>query len=140
MAMFNKTHDDGKSYSEAQDTIIGESVKLEGDFVGEGNVIVHGAVHGSLTTKRNLEVGPTAMISANVHAENAVIAGDVDGNVTVSHTLELKKSAKITGDIQAQTITMEAGALLNGKCSMNGTTSSNTADTQEEKEETKSDE
>lgn len=139
MAMFNKAQDEGKSYSEAQDTIIGESVKLEGDFVGEGNVIVHGAVHGSLTTKRNLEVGPTAMISANVHAENAVIAGDVDGNVTVSHTLELKKSAKITGDVHAQTLTIEAGALLNGKCSMNGGSHSSPSE-QPAESETSSDE
>lgn len=40
------------------ETVIGPSVKVEGDFVTEGNMIVEGTICGSIKTSKNLKIGP----------------------------------------------------------------------------------
>ncbi len=100
------------------ETLIGSSVKVEGDFVSKGNVTVEGMVCGTLKTEKDLKVGVGAKISANVFATNAVVAGEVKGNMKVSGKLELTDTSKIYGDVEAKTVVMSAGAILNGKCTM----------------------
>jgi cytoskeletal protein CcmA (bactofilin family) len=100
------------------DTIIGPSVKVEGDFVTEGNVIVEGTICGTIKTSKSLKVGPTSRIFANIWAENALISGEIQGNLIISGKLELSASAKIFGDIKTSTISIASGATLNGKCQM----------------------
>lgn len=101
-----------------QDTIIAEGVKVEGDFKSRGNIIIEGAVDGSIKTNNNLQVGERAKISANVEATNAYVAGEISGNVSVKEKLELAPTAKIFGDLEAKTLIINAGALFNGKCQM----------------------
>lgn len=110
-----------RSEPEAKDTVetvIGPSVKVEGDFVGQGDVVVEGAVFGNLHTDQNLRIGPQAQVKAEVRAANAFVAGQLTGNVTVAGTLEVASSAKINGDVTAATLAVEAGAVLNGKVTM----------------------
>lgn len=107
-------------YSENKEveTIIGPTVKVEGDFASKGNVTVEGMVSGTLKTDKDLKIGAGAKVSASVSATNAFIAGEVKGNVKVGGKLELTDTSKIYGDVEAKIITMAAGAVLNGKCSM----------------------
>ncbi|PIP18109.1 MAG: cell shape determination protein CcmA [Parcubacteria group bacterium CG23_combo_of_CG06-09_8_20_14_all_35_9] len=111
----------GNSYEKTSkeiETIIGPSVKVEGDFSGEGNVVVEGVVNGTLKTKQNLTVGEHAKISADVEAINAEISGQVKGNIKAKEKLELTNTAKIFGDIEAKILIVKAGAIFNGKCNM----------------------
>lgn len=98
------------------ETIIGPSVKVEGDFAAAGDVVVEGAVNGNLKTERHLRVGEQAKISANVNAGSAVVAGEVVGNITVHESLEVTGTGKIFGDIKTKVLTIAAGAVINGKC------------------------
>ena len=100
------------------ETIIGPSVKVEGNFVGQGNIVVDGIVKGSVKTNGNLSVGIKAKITAAVEAANAIISGEIHGNVTISGDLELTESARVTGDIAAKTLAIARGAALNGNCAM----------------------
>jgi cytoskeletal protein CcmA (bactofilin family) len=102
------------------ETIIGPSVKVEGDFSGDGDVIVEGIVMGNLRTKNHLKVGKDAKVRAEVTAQSAFIAGEVNGNITVEGEISLTSSAKIKGDISAAVLAVEKGAKINGKISMNG--------------------
>lgn len=98
------------------ETIIGPSVKVEGDFVAAGDVIVEGAVVGTLRTERHLRVGERAKITANVTAGSALVAGEITGNLTVHENLEITSSGKVYGDIKTKVLTVAAGAALNGRC------------------------
>lgn len=111
--MFRK--DDAQPSTEIE-TIIGPSVKVEGDFVAAGDVVVEGTVVGNLRTERGLRVGENAKILANVAAGSALIAGEIQGNVKVRDNLELTATAKIFGDVKTRTISIAAGAVLMGKC------------------------
>ena len=98
------------------ETIIGPSVKVEGDFAAAGDVVVEGTVIGNLRTERSLRVGEHAKILANVSAGTALVAGEIQGNVKVREGLELTATAKIFGDVKTKTISIAAGAVLMGKC------------------------
>ncbi len=100
------------------ETIVGPSVKVEGDFVSKGNVVIEGTVSGSVKTDKNLRVEEGASINANVKAQNVRVAGEVRGNVVVSGLLELTESARVLGDIQTKTLVVAAGATLHGNCKM----------------------
>ena len=112
-----------KEVSEKQsknvETIIGPSVKVEGDFVGDGDVIVEGIVIGNLKTKNHLKVTQGAKIQAEVEAQSAFIAGVVTGNITIEEDIELTASAKVKGDIITNLLSIEKGAKVNGKINMN---------------------
>lgn len=111
MAMFKEAEN-----KDGAETIIGPSVRVEGDFIANGDVVVEGTVTGSLKTEKNLKIGSEAKIFASVQASNAQIAGEVQGNVKVSQKLELSPSAKIFGDIKTKSLIVADGASIDGKC------------------------
>jgi len=110
--------DESSKSSKNIETIIGPSVKVEGDFFGEGDVVVEGIVTGNLKTKNHLKVMEGAKIQAEIEARSAFIAGEILGNITVSEELELTSSAKVKGDLNTNLISIEKGAIVNGKISM----------------------
>ena len=97
------------------ETVIAPSVRVEGDFVSEGNVRIEGTVTGSISTERDLMVGENAKITANVQARNGVIAGEMHGNLRVFDRLELSSTARIHGDIQAKVLSVAPGAMMRGQ-------------------------
>jgi cytoskeletal protein CcmA (bactofilin family) len=115
--MFNKQNPGGTPVNEFE-TIIGPSVKVKGDFNSQGNIIVQGIVDGNLKTAGSLEVGDKAKVTANIDAREAKIGGEIKGNVKVKGFLEITAGAKIFGDIEAAALSIEHGAVFNGKCVM----------------------
>lgn len=117
--MFNR---DQEANHKGGDTIIAQGVKVEGDFVSDGNVTIEGEVNGSVKTAGHLEVGSIAKIKANVTAGEANVAGEISGNLTVNGKLDLLASSRIDGDIEAEVLSVAPGAKLNGHITMNGKT------------------
>lgn len=115
--MFNKETNKFTNTKEAE-TIIGPTVKVKGNFHGQGNIIIEGIVEGSVKTTNHLFISAKAKILASVEAKEAKIGGQVDGNIKVSGYLELCSTAVINGDIEASELSIEKGALINGKCTM----------------------
>ena len=100
------------------ETIIGPSVKVKGNFHGEGNIIVEGILEGSLKTKGSVLIGERAKITASINSEDARIGGEVIGNITINGFLEIDPSAKIMGNIECASLFVGKGAIINGKCTM----------------------
>lgn len=116
MAIFHR--DSGTEGSGASETIIGSSVKVDGNFIGKGNLVVEGKVTGSMKTNHDIRITQGAMVKANIEAQNIFVAGEIHGSVKAHERLELSESAKIYGDVETRTVSIVAGAVLNGKCTM----------------------
>lgn len=110
--------EDSNNYHESDDTVIGRSIKIEGDLVSNGSIVIEGEVVGSLKTEQTLRVGENAKVKAEVKAKEAFVSGKIDGNVSVDGKLELASTAELNGDIKAQTLSIAAGAIFNGHCAM----------------------
>lgn len=113
MAMFNK-NEGGENKS--METVIGKSVKVNGNFHGDGNIIVEGEVEGTLKTSQDLTITETANIKASMEAANIKIAGSVEGNIKCLGNLEVSETGKIIGDIETKILAISAGAVLKGNC------------------------
>lgn len=116
--MFAKNQEGGVNNKTAE-TVIGPSVKVEGNFVCEGSIIIEGEVKGSVETNSFLRVGNKSVIVANIKAKNAKISGRVKGNVVVENYLEITETAKIFGNIEMAQLSIAKGAFVTGKCTMN---------------------
>ena len=110
-----KNDRDTTTVAHETETVIAPSVRVEGDFVSEGNVRIEGEVKGSISTERDLIVGENAKITAGVQARNAVIAGELHGNLRVFDRLELASTARIYGDIQSKVLSVAPGAMMKGQ-------------------------
>jgi len=102
------------------ETIIGESVMVEGEFNGRGNIIIEGKLNGNIKTDGHILIGDKAEIKANIESGSAFISGKVSGNIKVNSSIDIAKSASIKGDIEAKSIAVEAGSRINGNIKMNG--------------------
>lgn len=116
--MFNNSMQESSFETTHAETIIGPSVQVEGDLKSEGNVNIEGAFKGTLGVAHKLHIGKDAVIDAQVNAGNAFVAGHIKGDVTVKERLELSSTGKIDGDVKAGILVMDAGACLNGTCTM----------------------
>ncbi|MFZ5365098.1 MAG: bactofilin family protein [Patescibacteria group bacterium] len=115
-----KDHDDENFSHQEGDTVIGHSIKIEGDLTSQGNIVVEGQVVGSVKTDKHLSVGQQAKVDAQVSAGEATVSGEVNGNITVTGKLELAGSARVNGDITVKVLKVEEGASINGKVEMEG--------------------
>lgn len=97
------------------ETIIGASIKVKGNFHGQGNIVIEGNLEGSLKTNANIFIGEKAKVVASVEAQDLVVNGEIRGSVTAHNYLSLGSTAKIHGDISYKEISMEKGAIINGQ-------------------------
>lgn len=109
-----------ENLSQQAETVVGPSVKIQGDLNSEGNIRVEGQVSGKIKTSQSVFVNPGAKIAADVLAGNAVVGGEVQGNLKITGHLILQSTAKIAGDISCMVLRVEDGAQFSGKCAMNG--------------------
>src|SRR5438309_5983545 len=81
------------------ETVVGPSVKIQGDLNSEGNIKIEGQVAGKVKTSQSMFVMPGAKIVADVLAGNAIIGGEVQGNMKIAGHLVLQSTARVLGDI-----------------------------------------
>lgn len=111
----DKHEDNG---SNAAETVVGPSVKIQGDLNSEGNIRIEGQVNGKVKTTQNVYVGESAKITADILAGNCTIGGEVQGNIKVSGSLIIESAGRLTGDISCGILRVEDGAQFSGKCNM----------------------
>lgn len=100
------------------ETVVGPSVKIQGDLNSEGNIRIEGQVNGKVKTTQNVYIGESAKITADILAGNCTIAGEVQGNIKVTGSLILESTARLSGDMACGVLRVEDGAQFSGKCSM----------------------
>jgi len=101
------------------ETIVGHSVKIDGDLVSEGDIKIDGIVTGKVRTSRNLFIGPTATIEADVEAGSITLAGKIEGNANAQDLMVILQTGKMMGDIQCGSLAVEEGGYFSGNCKMN---------------------
>ena len=109
---------------EYPESVVGQSVKIEGDLLSEGDLQIQGQVSGKVNTTRNLFVGETARIQADVNAQNATVAGVVEGDIKVDNTLIILETGKVLGNVFCRRFGVREGAFFAGQCNMEETKSS----------------
>ncbi len=115
--MFEKKEDEITNEGQVE-SVVGASVKLEGDYSSDGDIFIHGNVTGKVSTKASLSVGETAEVKADIVAKNVMVAGRVEGNIKADEKVDITASGKVHGDIATDDLSIASGAVFTGSCQM----------------------
>ena len=99
-------------------SIVGPGMTFVGDCETEGTLRVEGRLEGSVRAGRMVVVGPSGVITGDVHARNATVAGTVKGTVVAEARLELQETSRVDGEVFARTVQVGEGAVLNAAVRM----------------------
>ncbi len=96
-------------------SILSRDLRVAGNLSSAGDMQVDGIVEGDVKS-RTLTLGETGVVTGLVEAEQARICGSIRGKL-VARSVELTRTAKVFGDIIHQTLSIEAGAKVEGMLS-----------------------
>lgn len=102
-----------RSQERAVLSIIGPDVVIKGNLVSKGEVQVEGTVQGDIHGS-HIVVGQGANITGGIVAEEVVIRGHVSGSVRGRRVM-LQASSQVDGDIFHNALSIEQGAMFEGK-------------------------
>ena len=100
-------------------TVIGKSFTIEGEILGEDDLLIQGNVKGKVVIQQSLVVEQTSVVEADVAAKAIDLAGQIVGDVEAAERVELKPSARLIGDLRTPRLNMADGALISGNIEMN---------------------
>jgi cytoskeletal protein CcmA (bactofilin family) len=99
-------------------TEFGPTVKIDGEIEGDENVTINGRLEGMLNLKKDLVVGPSGHVIAEIHANAVIIHGSVNGNVVADTKVEITSNGKLDGNIKSPKIQIHEGAHFKGHVDM----------------------
>ena len=94
-------------------SFIGPEVVVSGDITTGSQLHVDGRIEGHVQCGQLCQ-GKSGVVAGNISADEARIAGLVEGTVFAAN-LTLESTARIKGDITYQTISIAAGAQVDGR-------------------------
>ncbi len=98
-------------------SLISADLNVTGNLQTDGEIQIDGNVEGDVTCKK-LMVGDTAVISGEIKADEVEVRGRVQGRIR-SRSVLLTKSAHVVGEVWHDSLSIEAGAFLDGHCKRN---------------------
>ncbi|OGQ83430.1 MAG: hypothetical protein A2289_16430 [Deltaproteobacteria bacterium RIFOXYA12_FULL_58_15] len=100
-------------------TVIGESIVIDGEITGNEDLVVQGTVKGRIQLTESLFVEESGAVEAEIETQNVEVSGKVTGNITAVDKVELKAECRMVGDIKAPRILMADGSSYRGNIDMN---------------------
>ena len=111
--MFSKPNKPHQGLNRMSPSIIGTNCSLAGDISSDGEVHIDGKVVGDVRCV-TLVIGEEGGVTGEINAETVRVLGAVSGQIT-ANAVELAKTARILGDITHDTLSVEAGAYVEGR-------------------------
>ncbi len=103
----------GSAKASGVPSIISTDLTIVGDLKSDGDLQIDGTIEGDINS-RQITVGEQAKVEGCIVADTVRVSGTVMGQIKAK-TVHLDRSAKVTGDVTHETLTMEAGAFLEGQ-------------------------
>jgi len=107
-----------RNTAETTFSVLGPDTSIKGDLTASSDLHLDGRIEGDIVCS-SLVQGETGEIIGGITSESARLAGKVRGSV-VSRELVIHKTAHIHGDVQYDTLTIEQGAIIEGRLSPRG--------------------
>lgn len=95
---------------------LGKNAEFEGDLKFFGTARIEGRFKGNISGEGVLETAKESKIEARIHVTHIIICGEIHGDIFAEEKIDIKVPGKVFGNIEAPVITLEAGAVFQGKC------------------------
>jgi cytoskeletal protein CcmA (bactofilin family) len=96
---------------------------MKGDISFKETLRIDGRFEGTIRSGKNLIVGESADVDAEIEVESLYVSGTLRGSARVSR-IELASTARVQSNLSTSTLRVEEGALFTGHCSMGQTSGS----------------
>ena len=122
--------DPKKAKARAAPSIISADMRIKGAIDSDGEIQMDGRMEGNLRGV-SLTIGENAQVDGDITANEVSIRGRVNGNIR-ARKVNLTGSAHVKGDIFQKTLSIETGAVVDGRCNhvedpLSGTVSKNSS-------------
>ena len=101
----------------AAPSLVSAELEVVGNLTTDGELHIDGTVEGEIRCKQ-LTVGESAVLAGKITADEIEVRGRVEGSIH-ARSVHLTKTAEIVGDIWHDSLSIDAGAFLDGHCRRN---------------------
>ncbi len=91
---------------------------FKGDLRFEETLRIDGKFEGTIRSGKNLVVGETADVNADIEVTSLYVSGKLSGSARISGRIELTSTARVQSDLVTSILVVEEGAVFEGRCSM----------------------
>ena len=95
-----------------------QGTNITGELQFSNTLRIDGNFHGSITSGDALIIGEHAVVHADIKVGEIEIHGQVFGNVEAERRAEIFSTGRLRGDLQTAQLTIQAGAVLDGRSHM----------------------
>lgn len=99
-------------------TALGPGTIIQGKLSFDAPVKIDGKLSGEIFASKDLIVGKTGEVTADIHAATLIILGKVKGKIKASEGIEILSGAILEADITTPKLMIEEGAVFRGACQM----------------------
>jgi cytoskeletal protein CcmA (bactofilin family) len=99
-------------------SFLGGEVVVQGNITGGGDLHIDAEINGDVMGK-TIIIGNNGIVRGNIQAAKATIAGTVEGTIS-AETLIVEKTARVRGDLSYANVSVENGALVEGRLTQQG--------------------
>jgi cytoskeletal protein CcmA (bactofilin family) len=100
---------------------IGPSIHIKGEISAQEPLTIAGHVTGTIDLSGHpLVVTEAGTVAADIIAHTIVIGGHVNGHVSADGRIVVHKTARFAGDLSAPTVSVDDGALVQGRLQIAG--------------------
>jgi cytoskeletal protein CcmA (bactofilin family) len=93
-------------------SIISQDMRITGSLSSQGEVQLDGQIEGDIKAT-HLIIGSTGVVEGIVEAKSVIVKGKILGSLIASE-VNIKSNAHVHGDIFHDTLSIEAGAIIEG--------------------------
>jgi cytoskeletal protein CcmA (bactofilin family) len=97
-------------------TVLTSETEFRGTLGFSGDLELHGRLEGSIESDNGLlTIGETALVKAEIKAQDLMVYGKVQGDIIATGRIELRGKAQVYGDIRAGRLLIEEGVTFVGR-------------------------
>lgn len=104
----------GTSSERQSSGVLSSGVSIKGSVKFSTELVIDGAVEGSIDSGGRLTVGKNAHITGEIRTGSVTVYGTIDGNVTAVERCELHSGCTLRGDIEAPRLVVDEEATFLG--------------------------
>lgn len=107
-----------KSDQNAITAFLGVGAEYRGQFNFQGIARIDGSVIGDIISDGTLVLGEESRVEGSIRVAELIANGQIVGDVQASRRVVLSKCSNLRGNLFAPAVSIEDGAILNGRVSM----------------------
>ncbi len=99
--------------------VIGAKIQINGEITGDEDLVIQGHVEGTVNLgERELIIGESGRVFAELRSRMVRVDGEVTGNITGDDIVAITSRGNVKGNIVAPRVTLEDGAQFKGTIDM----------------------